>query len=156
MDTTTHTHTRAHTNTHTRKHTPAHTNTHKHTHASHHLQREKQMTAWDHLGIGQKPVDRVKWSEVSQKQRAFNPVTQKYIHTAREKSGVQKDLQRSQAALSWAKKKEEKYAFGAYDPITCSVKFANKIPKPKPRVMCIAHILITTNFPPLTYFLTCC
>ena len=116
------------------------------------------MTAWDHLGIGQKPVDRVKWSEVSQKQRAFNPVTQKYIHTAREKSGVQKDLQRSQAALSWAKKKEEKYAFGAYDPITCSVKFASKIPKPKARVICIVHIQITINFPPLTYFimlLTC-
>lgn len=91
------------------------------------------MTAWDHLGIGQKPVDRVRWSEVSKQQRSFNPVTQTYIHTAREKSATKTDLQKSQAMLSRANKKAEHYAFGAYDPITCSVKYASKIPKPKPR-----------------------
>ena len=100
------------------------------------------MTAWDHLGIGQKPVDRVKWSQISQQQRAFNPVTQAYIHTSREKAASKQELKNTYATLSRARKKEEKYAFGAYDPITCDVKFASKIPKPKPRVhalnMCIS------------------
>lgn len=91
------------------------------------------MTAWDHLGIGQKPVDRVKWSQISQQQRAFNPVTQAYIHTSREKEASKQELKNTYATLSRARKKEEKYAFGAYDPITCDVKFASKIPKPKPR-----------------------
>ena len=98
------------------------------------------MTAWDHLGVGQQPVDRVRWSELSRQQRAFNPVTQTYINTAREKSSAQQDLQQTQASLSRAKKRAENYAFNAYDPITCDVKFASKIPEPKPRVRSMEHL----------------
>jgi len=95
--------------------------------------REKQMTAWDKIGVGQKSVDRVRWSEVSRQQRAFNPVTQTYINTSREKSSAQKDVAREQQELARARKRQEHYAFNAYDPITCEVKFSSKIPKAKPR-----------------------
>lgn len=91
------------------------------------------MSAWDHLGAGQKSIDRVSWKNISQQQRAFNPVTQKYIHTSRERSSAKQDLKQTQVGLARARKKQEKYAFGAYDPITCDIKFASKIPAPKPR-----------------------
>lgn len=91
---------------------------------------EKLRTPWD-VSRAPTPNPRVKWSDLSQKHRAFNPVLQRDITTPAEQQRQQQEAQ--QRAQHAARAMENRLAttYIHYDPLTNQTKYPSKVPAPK-------------------------
>lgn len=93
---------------------------------------DKLKTPWDTVG-GPAAIlqPHVKWSELSQKQRAFNPVLQCHVSTSGERrlrdAEIHKEKKRAQNAIE----KRLKHTYVSYDVVSNEVKYPSKESPPK-------------------------
>ena len=100
---------------------------------------EKLRTPWDVKG-GPSQHPRVKWSELAQKHRAFNPLLQRPIKTAAARRLESQEAQRKQQAAQRAIEKRLANTYIHYDPVSNETRYPSKIPPPKKE-----HIIADTR-----------
>jgi len=91
---------------------------------------EKLRTPWDVDG-GPALNERVRWSELSRQQRAFNPLLQRDVSTAAERSRQAAEQERKRLAAEKAMNNRLKTTYIHYDVVTNQTKYPSKVPAPK-------------------------
>lgn len=91
---------------------------------------EKLKTPWD-VSRAPTPHARVKWSELAQKQRAFNPVLQRDVSTSAERRRAAQEAQAKQRHADRAMHNRLKTTYVHYDVLTNQTKYPTLKPEEK-------------------------